>query len=90
MDDLINEGKSLENSSRMMSNVLAQGSASLESLLSQRDRMNGVRKMMVNMAATLGVSNTTLRVIEKRENADRILVFLGMFITLIFIWFLYR
>jgi len=73
-----------------MQDALAQGSASLQNLLSQRDRMKGVRRLMLDIAATLGVSNSTLRVIERRETADRIIVAAGMFVVCLVLYFLYR
>ena len=86
---LTDEGKSLESSGRMMADALSQGAASLSSLLEQRDRMKGVRTRMLDMAAALGVSNSTLRVIERRETTDRVLVFAGMFVVVLLIYFLF-
>ena len=90
MADLVDEGRSLDNSARMLGDAISQGSASLNSLLNQRDRMKGVRTAMLNIAATLGVSANTLRVIERRDAADRIIVFGGMLVVIVIIWVLYR
>lgn len=90
MGNLVGEGEALGSSQGMVAGMLQQGSATLSDLVSQRDRMKGVRRMMLDMATTLGVSNTTLRVVERRENQDRMLVFAGCTIVTALIWFLYR
>ena len=57
MDELVSESTSLQHSSNMLVDIIGQGSASLTSLVEQRGRMKGVRRMVLDIATELGVSN---------------------------------
>lgn len=57
----------------------------LESLRSQRGTLKGAHRRMIDMANTLGLSNHTMRLIEKRVTEDKYLLFGGMFLTCVII-----
>ena len=59
------------------------------SLKDQRSRMQGVRNLVLGMASSVGVSNATMRVIEKREVMDKILVGICMAFITALLYFLY-
>lgn len=44
--------------------------------------MKGARKRIIDIANTLGLSNTTISLIEKRARQDKLILFGGMFFTL--------
>jgi hypothetical protein len=48
--------------------------------------MRGVKKMVLNIGNTLGLSSQTMRMIENRDENDMYLVFAGMFVTCIVIY----
>lgn len=52
--------------------------------------MKGVRKKMLNFAQTLGMSNTVMRLIERRTAQDKYILFGGMIVTLIIMFILYK
>jgi hypothetical protein len=64
--------------------------ASLNSLVEQKNRMKGVKRVILDMATTLGVTNSTMRIIERRDVVDKYIVFAGIFVTCLVIWILYR
>lgn len=90
MDTLVDESRSLEHSSNVLVDIISQGSASLSSLVDQKNRMKGVKRVILDMATTLGVSNSTMRIIERRDVVDKYIVYAGMGITVVVIWILYR
>lgn len=61
-----------------------------ENLRHQGLSMKGVRKKMLNFAQTLGVSNTVMRLIERRTTQDKYILFGGMIVTLIIMFLLYK
>ena len=65
------------------------GSESLRALSLQRNRLTGIRHLMVDIASTLKLSTSTIRIIERRDVQDKILVFGGMVVVCVVIWFLY-
>lgn len=62
--------------------VSFSGSNVLSNLRYQGDVMKGARKRIIDIANTLGLSNTTISLIEKRARQDKLILFGGMFFTL--------
>jgi len=86
MQDLAEESTSLGTSQNMVGELIMSGQAQLNSLIDQRRRMRGVKKMVLNIGNTLGLSSQTMRMIEKRDENDMYLVFAGMLVTCIVIY----
>lgn len=57
----------------------------MESLRSQRYTLKGAHRRVVDMANTLGLSNTTMRFIERRISEDKIILIGGMLVTILII-----
>lgn len=89
MQQLTEEADSLANSHGMMNDLLGSAEASLSNLSSQRQRMRWVNRKMLDIGNKLGLSNSTMRMIERRDATDAYLVFGGMFVTMVVIYFLY-
>jgi len=92
MDDLhrlTEEGDSLSSSANMVGELLASGQASLSNLTSQRKRMRWLNRQMLDMGNKMGLSNSTMRMIERRDASDAYLVFGGMAVTMLVIYFLW-
>jgi Golgi SNAP receptor complex protein 2 len=89
MHQLTEEADSLANSHGMMNELLATGANSLSGLVSQRSRMRWVNRKMLDIGNKIGLSNSTMRMIERRDATDAYLVFGGMVVTLLVIYFLY-
>lgn len=65
--------------------MLYTGASALESLRSQRITMKGAQRKIMEMANTLGLSNYSMRLIEKRASEDKVILILGVIITLVVI-----
>jgi Golgi SNAP receptor complex protein 2 len=89
MQQLSEEADSLANSHGMVNELLASGQSSLNSLVNQRQRMRWVNRKMLDIGNKIGLSNSTMRMIERRDATDAYLVFGGMIVTLLVIYFLY-
>lgn len=86
---LADEAQSLQQSSLMVDDLLSTGQASLMGLADQRSRLRGVRKVVSDMANRLGLTNTTMRIIERRDITDAYLVLAGTVVTCVVIYFCY-
>jgi Golgi SNAP receptor complex protein 2 len=86
MQDYAEESHSLGSSQNMVGELLMSGQAQLSSLIDQKRRMRGVKRMVLNIGNTIGLSQKTMRMIEKRDANDMYLVFAGMFVTSIVIY----
>jgi Golgi SNAP receptor complex protein 2 len=85
------ESGSLDRSSRAMGDYLSQGKETLSELYSQRDRLKNVQKKVFDILNYLGIANTIMKAVEKREVVDRLIVFAGMLVVMLLIlciwWF---
>lgn len=85
----ITENKSLEKSNIMLSEYLVNGKETLMELISQRERLKSVQKKVFDILNLLGISNTIMRNVEKRDLHDKYIVFGGMFIVLLILAFVF-
>jgi Golgi SNAP receptor complex protein 2 len=90
MENLADEGKSLQQSQYMVNDLLGSGEASLNALTEQRQKLGGITGMLMNIGNRLNLSQSTMRIIERRDVTDLYLVFGGMVVTCIvfyLVWF---
>lgn len=76
---------SLKNSVSGVDNLLQHGSGIIESLRSQRMTLKGAHRRLIDIGNTLGLSNTTMRLIEQRASQDCFILVGGMIVTVIVI-----
>lgn len=88
-DAVIAESKSLDNSTRMMNDYIASGKETLGNLLSQRERLKSVQRKVFDILNYLGLSNTIIKNVERRDFVDKWLVFVGMLLILVLIGIIY-
>ena len=77
---------SLQNANRGVDDLISSGSSILDNLRDQRNTIKGAHRKILDIANTLGLSNTTMRFIERRRTEDIYILFLGMFVTLVIIF----
>lgn len=75
----------MNNAHRGVDDMISTGSNVLESLRNQRELLKGARNKMVSIGSTLGLSDHTMRLIERRVTEDKYVMFAGMFVTLMII-----
>ncbi|XP_017042596.1 probable Golgi SNAP receptor complex member 2 [Drosophila ficusphila] len=75
----------LGNAHRGVDDMIASGSGILESLISQRMTLGGAHKRIQAIGSTLGLSNHTMKLIERRLVEDRRIFVGGMVVTLFII-----
>ncbi|KHJ93232.1 vesicle transport v-SNARE protein [Oesophagostomum dentatum] len=80
----------LNSSNRQVDDLISQGVAVLESLRSQHMNLRGVRRKIMDIGSALGLSNTTLQMIDRRVREDWLIFLVGCVVTLIFMYAFYR
>lgn len=65
---------------------ICTGNDVLGSLREQRETLKGAHKRIMDIGNTLGLSNHTMKLIERRIHEDKYVVFGGMGVTLIIIF----
>jgi len=81
VDSLNDERKSINKSKQQLDDIMGMGDAIMESLRGQRSRLEGSSSRLESMAATLGISNSLVKTIQRTEWLDAKLVYAGMAIT---------
>ncbi|XP_026727355.1 probable Golgi SNAP receptor complex member 2 [Trichoplusia ni] len=82
VDYLGQEQVSLQNSHRNVDEMIHTGSNILETLKYNRETLKGAHRRIIDLANTLGLSNATISLIERRVSQDKYILFGGMFVTL--------
>mmetsp|Transcript_21619 Transcript_21619/g.29907 ORF Transcript_21619/g.29907 Transcript_21619/m.29907 type:complete len:128 (+) Transcript_21619:250-633(+) len=87
------ESGSLDRSGQKLNEYIAVGQESLNELFSQRERLKGVQRKVLDILNYLGISNRIIKMVEQRDSIDKWIVYIGMFIVtaLIFaLWYFYK
>ncbi|XP_066554740.1 Golgi SNAP receptor complex member 2 [Amia ocellicauda] len=81
IDETLQFNSSLHSAHRGMDDLLGSGSNILHGLRDQRSTLKGTHKKMLDVANMLGLSNTVMRLIEKRAFQDKFIMMGGMLVT---------
>lgn len=82
VDYLGQEQMSLQNSHRNVDEMIHTGTNILETLKYNRETLKGAHRRIIDLANTLGLSNATISLIERRVSQDKYVLFGGMFVTI--------
>lgn len=73
----------IKNANQGIDNLLQHGSNIIDSLRSQRVTLKGAKKRIIDIGNTLGLSNTTMRLIENRAHQDGYILIIGIILTIL-------
>ena len=90
IDAALQHNTKLGDANREMDNLLGSGSSILTNLKEQRMTLKGAHKKILDIANTLGMSNTVMRFIERRTSQDRYILFAGMIVTCIIMFLVWK
>ena len=79
-------GVIFQRSHRQMDDLLSHGQTILENLRDQRLTIKGIQKKVLDVASVLGMSNTVMRLIERRSEGDKYILFGGMAATCVIMY----
>ena len=91
LQNLSKESQSIHSSQNMVLDILQSGEASYHELRQQRKQLSTIGSVMSTIDSTLGLSKTTMQIIERRDITDAYYVLAGMILTCIVLyvtWFL--
>lgn len=89
MDHLEREKKSLQYARQRMQAMESESKEVLQALQDQGRRLGGVGNKLGNFLESLGVSNTTILQIVRRNEADAWIVYGGIALLLFFLWYIW-
>lgn len=87
LDYSLQAHNSLQNANQGVDEMLYTGSNVLDNMRTQRETLKTARTRILDIGSTLGLSNHTMMLIERRVKQDKLVLFGGMFVTLSLIGF---
>uniref|UniRef100_T1JA54 Golgi SNAP receptor complex member 2 n=1 Tax=Strigamia maritima TaxID=126957 RepID=T1JA54_STRMM len=90
IDYALQMNSSVNNAHKGMDDLLGQGNSILTNLRDQHGTLKGAHKRILDVANTLGLSNTVMRLIERRTLQDKFILFGGMIVTLVIMFLIVR
>ncbi|XP_068638338.1 membrin-11-like isoform X1 [Aristolochia californica] len=82
--------QSAHNSSRMLDEAYATGVAILGKYAEQRDYLKRAQRKALDVLNTVGLSNSVLKLIERRHRVDKWIAYAGMMATLFVVYAFWR
>ncbi|XP_024031425.1 membrin-11 [Morus notabilis] len=82
--------QSVRNSSRLLEEASATGEAILFKYSEQRERLKRAQRKALDVLNTVGLSNSVLKLIERRHRLDRSIKYAGMLFTVVIVFFFWR
>ncbi|CAJ1936676.1 unnamed protein product [Cylindrotheca closterium] len=89
LSNLADEAQSWQQSNYMVNDLIGQGEAQLAGLVNQRGRLGGITRFMGQIGDSLNISNSTMKIIERRDVTDAYFVLGGCVVTCIVIYFVW-
>lgn len=83
------ESKSLKHSNTAMNEVLQVGMSILTNLADQREGLKRATNRMEDMAGNLGISNSLLRAVRRRQFGDAMIVYGGIALVTVILYLFY-
>jgi len=90
IDAELSHNQRMHSINRNVDQLIDTGSNSLAAMRAQRNTLKGVQRRMFDIMNTLGLSNTVMRLIERRSSQDRVILFGGMLLTCIIMFLVWK
>lgn len=90
MDHSLQQNQNLYSANKEVGEMLNSGSDILSNLKEQRMTLKGAHKKILDVANTLGLSNTVLRLIERRTTQDKFILYGGMMFTCVIMFLVWK
>mmetsp|Transcript_20828 Transcript_20828/g.53160 ORF Transcript_20828/g.53160 Transcript_20828/m.53160 type:complete len:224 (+) Transcript_20828:84-755(+) len=89
IDAIAKESRQLNESTSQVDELLGYASVLLSETGRQGAAIKGIQRKVLSIASTLGLSNNTLKFIERRLLGDKLILYGGMLLTLGLLWFVF-
>ncbi len=73
----------------MINQYIAIGQNTLQDLLAQKERLKSVQRKVLDILNYLGLSNSIMKAVEKRDVTDKWIVIIGMVIVLALLFWIW-
>lgn len=89
VQDDIKAARHVQNSRRVLEEAYETGVGIIGSMAGQRERLKATHRRVLDVLNSVGLSDSVLRLAERRQRLDKLLVYGGMAATLLLVGLLY-
>lgn len=89
MEADLKAARHVHNSRRVLEEAYETGVGIIGSMAGQRERLKATHRKVLDVLNTVGLSDSVLRLVERRQRLDKVLVYGGMLGTLLLVGALY-
>ena len=89
IDAIAQEQRKLNDVTSQVDDFIGYAGALLQETNRQGTAIKGIQKKVLSIGATLGLSNSTLKMIERRLLGDKLILYGGMLLTCALLWFVF-
>ena len=90
IDAALHHNQRMHSTNRQVDELIGTGTSILSSLRDQRGTLKGIQRRVLDMMTTLGLSNTVMRLIDRRAHQDKFILFGGMLVTCIIMFLVWK
>ncbi len=90
IDAALQQHQNMSGAHRDMDELLSSGTSILSSMKDQRTTLKGAHRKILDVANYLGLSNTVMRLIERRAYQDKFILYGGMIATCIIMYLAWK
>lgn len=90
IDPALQHHSKLSSAHSRLDELIETGSNIFSNLRDQSSTLKGVHRKVLDIANMLGLSNTVMRLIERRTSQDKIILVVGMVVTCIIMYLVWR
>eukprot|EP00232_Nephroselmis_pyriformis_P000063 CAMPEP_0182906556 /NCGR_PEP_ID=MMETSP0034_2-20130328/33818_1 /TAXON_ID=156128 /ORGANISM="Nephroselmis pyriformis, Strain CCMP717" /LENGTH=226 /DNA_ID=CAMNT_0025042247 /DNA_START=102 /DNA_END=782 /DNA_ORIENTATION=- len=84
------EMASVTNSHRVIDDALAVGADVLAAMGGQRERLKSAHRKALDVLNNIGIGESLMRVVERRQRMDQVITYLGMIVTCVVVGFVWH
>ncbi len=89
VQDDLKAARHVQNSRRVLEEAYETGVGIIGSMAGQRERLKATHRKVLDVLNSVGLSDSVLRLAERRQRLDKALVYGGMAVTLLVVGLLY-
>jgi len=90
IDAALQQNSRINSATHGVDELLHTGTSILSNLRDQRGTLKTVQRKVLDMMTTLGLSNTVMRLIDRRTHQDKFILFGGMIITCVIMFLAWK
>lgn len=90
IDAALQHNNRMTSANRQVDELIVTGTNIMSNLREQHGTLKGIQRRVLDMMTTLGLSNTVMRLIDRRTHQDKFILYGGMLVTCIIMFLVWK